>query len=89
MGQYRAVLAGTWWYWVSMGQYWLVLGVTGSVWDGTGWFMVLVMVEELVAGGEDWRGCCGLGGHLEEEYLLELIFDGHDVCPVLWSFPSS
>ena len=31
LGQYRAVLAGIWWYWVSMGQYWLVLGDTGSV----------------------------------------------------------
>ena len=49
--------------------------------------VVLVMVVVLVARGEDWRGCCGLGGHLEEEYLLELIFDEHAVCPVLWSFP--
>ena len=31
LGQYRAVLAGIRWYWVSMGQYWLVLGDTGSV----------------------------------------------------------
>ena len=31
LGQYRAVLAGIWWCWVSMGQYWLVLGDTGSV----------------------------------------------------------
>ena len=31
LGQYRPVLAGIWWYWVSMGQYWLVLGDTGSV----------------------------------------------------------
>ena len=31
LGQYRAVLAGISWYWVSMGQYWLVLGDTGSV----------------------------------------------------------
>ena len=31
LGQYRAVLAGIWWYWVSVGQYWLVLGDTGSV----------------------------------------------------------
>ena len=51
--------------------------------------VVLAMVVVLVARGEDWRGCCGLGGHLEEEYLLELIFDEHAVCPVLWSFPSS
>ena len=31
LGQCRPVLAGIWWYWVSMGQYWLVLGDTGSV----------------------------------------------------------
>ena len=31
MGQYGAVLAGTWWYLVSVGCYWLVLGGTGSV----------------------------------------------------------
>ena len=26
LGQYRAVMAGTWWYWVIKGQYWTVLG---------------------------------------------------------------
>ena len=31
LGQYRAVVAGIWWYWVSMGQYWLVHRDTGSV----------------------------------------------------------
>ena len=31
LGQYRVVLAGIWWYWVSMGQYWLLLGDIGSV----------------------------------------------------------
>ena len=34
LGQYGAVLVGTWWYWVSMGRYWLVLGGTGSVYVG-------------------------------------------------------
>ena len=29
--KYRAVLFGTWCYWVSIGQYWLVLSGTGSV----------------------------------------------------------
>ena len=33
--KYRAVLFGTWWYWVSIGRYWLVLGGTGSVEGGT------------------------------------------------------
>ena len=38
LGQYGAVLVGTWWYLVSMGRSWLVmvLGATGSVWGGTG-----------------------------------------------------
>ena len=31
LGQYGAVLAGTWWYLVSVGCYWLVLGGTGSL----------------------------------------------------------
>ena len=31
MGQYGAVLAGTWWYLVIVGCYWLVLGGTGSL----------------------------------------------------------
>ena len=36
LGQYRAVLVGTWWYWVSIGHCWLVLGGTGSVYGGVG-----------------------------------------------------
>ena len=38
LSQYRAVLAGIWWYWITMGQdwvimgrYWLILGDTASV----------------------------------------------------------
>ena len=31
LGQYRAVMADIWWYWVSMGRYWLVPGDSGSV----------------------------------------------------------
>ena len=31
LGQYRPILAGIWWFRVSMGQYWLVLCDTGSV----------------------------------------------------------
>ena len=42
LGQYRAVLADTWWYLISMGRYWLVLGGTGSVWGGTGWYLVVL-----------------------------------------------
>ena len=44
LSQYRAVLVGTLWYWVSMGRYRLVLGGTGSVtvWGGTGYFLVIL-----------------------------------------------
>ena len=35
LGQYGALLLGTWWYWVSIGRYCLVLGGTGSVEGGT------------------------------------------------------
>ena len=31
LGQFWAVVAGTWWYRVSLGWYWLVHGGTGSV----------------------------------------------------------
>ena len=42
LGQYEAVLVGTWWYWVSRRRYWLVLDGTGSVWSGTGWYLVVL-----------------------------------------------
>ena len=52
LGQYRTVLDGTWWYWVSRRRYWLVFGGTVSVGGGTGgtgsvkldtaWYLVLL-----------------------------------------------
>ena len=48
LDQYRAVLVGTWWYWVitgccvSTGRYWLVLDRTGSVEGGTDWYLVVL-----------------------------------------------
>ena len=42
LGQWKAVLVGTWWYWVSMERYWLVLDGTGSVEGGTGWYLVVL-----------------------------------------------
>ena len=42
LGQYGAVLVGTWWYWVSMGRYWLVLGGTRSVLGGSGWYLLVL-----------------------------------------------
>ena len=50
LGQYRAALVGTWYYWVSIGWYWWYLVAlhlcksqlvgTGSVDGGTGWYFV-------------------------------------------------
>ena len=31
VGQYRAILVGTWWYWVRMERNCLILGGTGTV----------------------------------------------------------
>ena len=52
LGQYRTVLDGNWWYWVSRRRYWLVFGGTVSVGGGTGgtgsvkldtaWYLVLL-----------------------------------------------
>ena len=50
LGHYGAVLAGPWWYLVSMGRYWLVLGGTGSVWGVTGWYFVVLCQYGVVLG---------------------------------------
>ena len=42
LGQWEAVLVGTWRYWVSRRRYWLVLGGTGSVGGSTGWYLVVL-----------------------------------------------
>ena len=42
LGQWEAVLVGTWWHWVSRRRYWLVLGGTGSVGGGTGWYLAVL-----------------------------------------------
>ena len=41
MGQYRSVLAGTW-YWVSMERYWFIYDGTGSVWVDSCWYLVVL-----------------------------------------------
>ena len=53
LDQYRAVLVGTCWYWVSMGLYWLVPGGIGSVLCGTGWYMAVVGQYRTVLVGTD------------------------------------
>ena len=40
MGQYGAVLVGTWWYWVSIRWYWLIYDGSESVQGGTWWYWV-------------------------------------------------
>ena len=43
-GQYRAVLVGTWWYWVSMGRagwFLVILGQYGEVWLVHGWLVLV------------------------------------------------
>ena len=47
LGQYRAVLAGIWWYWVSMGQHWLVLGDTGV---SITWYSLVLSGTGLIKG---------------------------------------
>ena len=42
LGEYKAVLVGTWWYWVSMGWYWLALGGTGSVEGSSVWYLLVL-----------------------------------------------
>ena len=51
LGQHRAVLDGTCWYWVSRRQYWLIFGGTGSKWGGTGWYLVVTGQYNLVVLG--------------------------------------
>ena len=54
MGRYRAVLFGTWWYWVSIARYWLIHDGTGSVEGGTGWFLVVLGQYGAVLVGTWW-----------------------------------
>ena len=42
LGQYRAVLVGTLWHWVSMERYWLIYDGNGSEWGNTCWFLVVL-----------------------------------------------
>ena len=52
--QWKAVLVGLWWYWVSARLDWLVFGGTGSVWGGTGWYLVILGQYNLVLLGTKW-----------------------------------
>ena len=55
LGQYRALLVGTWWYWVSRRRCWLILGGAGSVWGNTGWYMPVLVQYNLVLLSIKWN----------------------------------
>ena len=55
MGQYGAVLVGTWWYWVSIERCWLVCGSNGSVWGGVDWYLVVLGQYGAVLVGTWWK----------------------------------
>ena len=42
LGQYGAILLGTWWYLVSMERNWLIHDDIGSEEGGTGWYLVVL-----------------------------------------------
>ena len=42
LGQKKAVLVSTCWYWVSMKWYWLIYDGSGSVEGGTGYYLVVL-----------------------------------------------
>ena len=42
LGQYGAVLVGTWWHWVNIGWYWLIFDGNGSVQGSTGRYLVVL-----------------------------------------------
>ena len=48
LGQYRAVLVGAWWYWVSRRQYWLINDGTGSAWGDSCWYLVVLDQQRAV-----------------------------------------
>ena len=48
LGQQKAVLVDTWWYWVSMEWYWLIYDGTGSVKGGSGWYLAVLGQENAV-----------------------------------------
>ena len=42
LGQWKAVLVGTWWNWVTMERNWLIHDGTGSLECSTGWNSVVL-----------------------------------------------
>ena len=42
LGQFRAIMVDTCWYWVNMERYWLIYVGTGSVECGTSWYFVVL-----------------------------------------------
>ena len=42
VGQYRAIMVDTWWFWVSKEWYWVIYDGTGSVDGGNGWYLAVL-----------------------------------------------
>ena len=42
LGQWKAVLVVSWWYWVSEKWYWLIYDGALSVQGGTGWYLMVL-----------------------------------------------
>ena len=54
LGQYRAIMVGTWWYWVSRRRYWLIHDGTGSAWSDTCWYLVVLDQQRAVMVDTQW-----------------------------------
>ena len=54
MGQYVAVLVGTWWYLVTIVWYWLIYYANGSAGGCNGWYLVVLGQYNLVLIGIKW-----------------------------------
>ena len=54
LGQFGALLVGTWWYSLSIWWYWLIYDGTGLVEGSSGWYLVVLGQYNLVLIGIKW-----------------------------------
>ena len=66
LGQYGAVLVGTWWHWVNIGWYWLIFDGNGSVQGGTGRYLVVLGQLKAVLGQNKAVRAKVFGCHVEK-----------------------
>ena len=85
LGKYKAVMVGTWWYWVRTRQYWLVLCGTGSleVEGSTACYLVVLGQKRalLVASVICFRKISGLHGLNHQ--IIQCWFSRERYCLVL------